>query len=70
MGAQGSDNVHGENGVQALHPVESGSHHSINSECLAVILVRVTVIDTVYFNTWLAHITPKFQKLEAETRAN
>jgi len=44
MGAQVtevSDNVHGMNGVQALHPVESGSHHSINSESLAVIVVRV-----------------------------
>ena len=61
MGAQVSDNVYGVNGVQALRPVESGSHHSTNSECLAVILVQVTVIDTVYFNTWLTHITPKFQ---------
>jgi len=41
MGAQVSDSVHGVNGVQALRPVESGSHHSINSECLAVILGRV-----------------------------
>ena len=38
MGAQVSDNVHG---VQALRRIESGSHHSIYSECLAVILVRV-----------------------------
>ena len=57
MGAQVSDNVHGVNAVQvqALRPAESGSHHSINSECLAVILVQAcyhsNVIDTVYFNT-------------------
>jgi len=43
MGAQVSDgpSVHGVNGVQALRPVESGSHHSTNSKRLAVILVRV-----------------------------
>jgi len=29
VGVQVSDSVHGVNGVQALRPVESGSHHSI-----------------------------------------
>ena len=41
MGAQVSDSECGVNGVPALRPAERVSRHSINSECLAVILVQV-----------------------------
>jgi len=39
MGAQVSDSV--ANGVPALRPAEKGNQHSIDGECLAVILVLI-----------------------------